>query len=81
MDVNEKYREVHKKRYMGMRAVKDIVMAVIILGVGLLMFFGRKVPALQNFFAERDSLLMYIFGGLCLLYGSFRMYIAVKRRY
>lgn len=81
MDVNEKYREQHKKRYVGMRAVKDVVMAIIILGVGLLMFFGRKLPALQNFFSERDPVLLYIFGGLCLLYGSFRMYIAVKRRY
>lgn len=81
MEVNDKYREEHKTRYANMRAIKDVVMAVIILGVGLLMFFGRKITALQHFFAERDPALLYIFGGLCLLYGSFRMYIAIKRKY
>ena len=81
MDINEQYREDHQRRYGTMRAVKDMVMAVIFLCVGLLMFFGRKLPALQNFFAERDPLLLYIFGGACLLYGAFRMYIAVKRKY
>lgn len=81
MDLNEKYREQHQKRYVNMRAIKDFVMAIIILSVGLIMFFGRKFPALQNFFAERDPLLLYIFGGLCLVYGIFRLYIALKRKY
>jgi len=81
MEVNDKFREEQRRRYINMRMVKDIVMALIILGVGFMMFFGKKFLATRPFFEEKDPTMLALFGGLCLLYGSFRMYIAVKRKY
>ena len=81
MELNDKFREEQRERYITMRMVKDIVMAMIILSVGFMMFFGKKFLATRPFFQEKDPILLNLFGGLCLLYGGFRMYIAVKRRY
>jgi hypothetical protein len=47
------------------------------------MLFGTKlgVPALEAFIEDRDSFLLGIFGGLCLLYGAFRLYRGFKKNY
>ncbi|ANI89853.1 hypothetical protein A9P82_11485 [Arachidicoccus ginsenosidimutans] len=81
MESNDRFREQQRKRYANMRAIKDVVMAIIILGVGLMMFFGKKFLYTRAFFQEKDPVILYIFGSLCLLYGGFRMYMAIKRNY
>ncbi|HEY0299010.1 MAG TPA: hypothetical protein VGB84_07310 [Arachidicoccus sp.] len=81
MEINDKFREQQRKRYVNMRAIKDVVMSLIIVGVGLMMFFGKKFLYTRPFFQDKDPLLLYIFGSLCFLYGGFRMYIAIKRNY
>lgn len=49
-------------------------MAIVIICVGLTVFFGKYV-GLQ--FVENtgiDKPMLYAFGGLCILYGGFRLY-------
>ncbi len=81
MDINEDFRKQQRKRYSNMRAVKDIVMALIILGIGFLMFFGKHFQSLQGLMQSKDPLILNIFGSLCVLYGGFRLYRGIKRDY
>jgi ABC-type nickel/cobalt efflux system permease component RcnA len=60
----------------GMRVVFDFTRAVLILGMGLVLIFG-KIPQVTSL----DPLMRYMFAGLCILYGSFRLYRAIKRDY
>lgn len=63
-----------------MRQVKDFTMSVLILLIGLLMFFGHKINALKPIMENKDPLLINIFGGLCLLYGGFRLYRTITQK-
>ena len=62
-----------------MRTVYDLGMGVIIFGVGLLMFVGKKLGIER--IAEMDPLMRNLFGGLCVLYGGFRLYRGIKKDY
>ncbi len=55
----------------------DLTMGILILGVGILVFFGGKwnIVAIQ----EMDPLMKNLFSGLCVLYGGFRLYRSFKR--
>ncbi len=66
-----------------MRSVADFTMAAIILVIGIIMLLGDKlgIPALTQLLLSRDSLIRYMFGGLCLMYGGFRLYRAFKKDY
>lgn len=81
MEMNEDFRKHQRKRYSNMRAVKDIVMALIILSIGFLMFFGKHFQSLQGLMQNKDPLILNIFGCLCVLYGGFRLYRGIKRDY
>ncbi|MGF7230912.1 hypothetical protein [Arachidicoccus sp.] len=81
MAINEEFRKQQRKRYRSMRAVKDIVMALIILGIGFLMFFGKHFHLLQGLMESKDPLILNIFGSLCVLYGGFRLYRGIKHEY
>lgn len=81
MDINSKFRNQHRERYNRMRAIKDIVMALIILTVGVFMFFGDKFEITRTMMSEKDPLIKYLFGGLCALYGGFRLYRGIKQNY
>jgi hypothetical protein len=73
------YREKQRKSYVKMRTIYDFTMALLILGVGIVMFFGPQLKII--FIQDVDKLIRYGFGGLCLLYGGFRMYLAIKQDY
>ncbi len=62
-----------------MRTTYDIAMAVLILGMAVVMFWGDKMRIIQ--IAALDPLIRYMFGGLCLLYGGFRLYRGIKQQY
>ena len=62
-----------------MRTVYDLGMGILIFGVGLIMFFGNKLGIER--IAEMDSLMRNLFGGLCILYGGFRLYRGIKKDY
>ncbi|MDB5231455.1 MAG: hypothetical protein JWN76_2260 [Chitinophagaceae bacterium] len=62
-----------------MRTVYDMGMGIIILGVGLVLFFGKKM-GIQKI-EEMDPLMRNLFGGLCVIYGGFRLYRGIKKDY
>ncbi len=66
-----------------MRVIYDLGMALIILSVALVMLLGDKLGnnALQSFIKNLDPTIRYMFGGLCVLYGGFRLYRGVKHEY
>jgi hypothetical protein len=70
-----------RKSYILMRSLKDITMAVMILMVGIVLLLGDKFgsQALKEFILEKDTLIRYLFGGLCLLYGGFRLFRGIKK--
>ena len=80
-DFGREVRERNRKRYNNMRSLKDIIMAVLILTVGVLMFFGEKVQFTRVLMANKDPMIKYIFGGLCALDGGFRLYRGIKQDY
>jgi hypothetical protein len=81
--MDDGYRSNQRKGYVQMRSVADFTMAAIILIIGIVMLLGDKfgIPALTQMLLTRDALIRYMFGGLCLLYGGFRLYRAFKKDY
>lgn len=74
------FRATQKKAYSTMRMVYDVGIAVLLLGMAVVMFFADKMGLEQ--LADKDNeFFRYFFGGLCLLYGSFRLYRGIKRQY
>jgi hypothetical protein len=57
----------------------DLVMALLILGMAVVMIFAEKLK-IQQIMAVDDTF-RYLFGGICVLYGGFRLYRGIKRDY
>lgn len=72
-------RSKQRKSYIIMRMIYDFSMAALILGMGVVMFFGEAMNIHQ--IAELDTLMRYLFGSLCLLYGGFRLYRGIRHNY
>jgi hypothetical protein len=66
-----------KRGYVLRRAILDIGMGVIIFGFGIFFLIAPKLHVSFNI----DELYRYIFSGLCLLYGGFRVYRGVQQNY
>jgi hypothetical protein len=66
-----------QKAYINRRAIMDLGMGVIYSGMAMLMIFASKVGLDAVFSAPFN----YIFGGLCLLYGGFRIYRGIRKNY
>lgn len=77
--MDQDLKEKQRKSYTLMRTTYDIAMAVLILGMAVVMFWGDKMRIIQ--IAALDPLIRYMFGGLCLLYGGFRLYRGIKQQY
>ena len=65
----EEFDERKQRNYINRRAIMDLGMGLIYTGMAVIM---------ANVFAEPFN---YIFGGLCLLYGGFRVYRGIKKDY
>jgi hypothetical protein len=66
-----------KRGYALMRAILDFGMGVLILAFGVFFLLAPKL----GFDFNIDNLYRYIFSGLCLLYGGFRVYRGAKKNY
>lgn len=66
-----------------MRTIYNVTMGILILAVGVVMFLVNKfyIPGISEQISQLDPLVRYLFGGLCLLYGGFRLYRGIKRDY
>lgn len=74
------FRVKQKKSYNVMKMTYDLTIAVLLLGMAVIMLFADKLKIEQ--LADKDNdLFRYFFGGLCLLYGGFRLYRGIKRDY
>jgi uncharacterized membrane protein len=74
------FRVKQKKSYNVMRMTYDITIAIILLGMSVIMLFADKLK-IEQLTGKDNDLFRYFFGGLCLLYGSFRLYRGIKREY
>lgn len=62
-----------------MRRIYDFTMALLIIGMAVVMLGAAKFNIEQ--FLGIDNTFRYLFGGLCLLYGGFRLYRGFKNDY
>ena len=72
-------RDRSQKSYTLMRRTYDLTMSVLILGLGVVVAFADywHIQAIM----DRDVVLRYLFVGICLLYGGFRLYRGIKAEY
>ena len=70
------YREKSKKSYSVIRMTYNMTVRLFILGMGALMFLAERLKVTQ--ITDSDPLFRYLFGGICLLYGGFRLYRGIK---
>lgn len=73
-DFDEKRRKAHASR----RSFMDYGMGIVIAGFGV--FFAIS-DQLGIEFKNVDPTVRYLFAGLCLLYGAFRIYRGYKKNY
>jgi hypothetical protein len=66
-----------KQGYILRRAILDYGMGVIICGFGVFFLVAPKL----GFDFGIDNTYRYIFSGLCLLYGGFRIYRGSQKNY
>ena len=72
------FRERRVKNYSMMRSLLDYTMGILYLAAAAFLFFAEKFGfELENF----DLTFRYIFGGICLIYGSWRVYRGYKKEY
>lgn len=72
------FRDKQKKSYNLMRMSYDLTIAVLLLGMAVIMLFADKLN-IEQLLDKDNEFFRYFFGGLCLLYGSFRLYRGIKR--
>ncbi|RFM29623.1 hypothetical protein [Deminuibacter soli] len=76
--MEQDYKEKQRKSYTLMRTIYDAGMGLLILGMGIVLFFGsKKIPQI----AALDPLMRNMLGGMFVLYGGFRLYRGIKRQY
>lgn len=77
--MNSDYKERQRKSYTIMRMIYDLTMAILLLGMAIVMLFAEKLNV--DRFIVIDTSFRYMFGAICLLYGSFRLYRGIKKDY
>ena len=69
--------DARKRGYVLRRAILDYGMGIIIFGFGIFFLVGPKL----GFSFSITSDMRYMFAGLCLLYGGFRVYRGSQKNY
>lgn len=82
MSILDEYEKKRRKQVAQMRSLMDYGMGLLILGVGLFFLFRGQLGdfPLNDKLGKPDSLEKF-FGGLCLLYGTWRIYRGYKKNY
>ena len=77
------FKERRQKNFTLLRSVYNITMAVFVLAMAVVMLWGNRlgIEALDQFIDPIDPVLRYLFGGLCLIYGFFRLYRGINKEY
>ena len=77
--MENEFEKRRNRSYTHMRMIYDFTMAGLMIGMAFILFFGDKFGL--ELIAGLDTLIRYGFGGLCLLYGGFRVYRGIKHDY
>ncbi len=79
----EEYKNKQRKSAALARRIYNISFGIIIVIIGLIVLFIDKIhnDTLTQYFDLSDALLRYMFGGLCLIYGIFRLYRGIKKEF
>lgn len=72
------FEDKKQKAYVNRRAIMDLGMGILYAGVGIVLCFSDLLGMALEFPPKPFS---YIFGGLCVLYGGFRIYRGIKKDY
>jgi hypothetical protein len=72
------FEDKKQRAYINRRAIMDLGMGIIYVGLGGFFAFSTILGMELVFPPEPFN---YIFGGLCLLYGGFRIYRGIKKDY
>lgn len=76
----EEYEKKRKKQVSSMRSVMDYAMGVVIIILGGFFFF-RDQFKLEFNESFPPNYLDKVFGGICVLYGGWRIYRGYKKNY
>ncbi len=77
-NIRSNKRDQTTKGYTLMRSTLDIAMGVLYMGIGGVLFFPEKVGLDMEGF---DETVRRIFGGLCIVYGIWRIYRGIRKNY
>jgi len=69
--------EKRAKNYTIMRSVMDLGMGLVILGFGVFLTIAPRIGIAFNI----EPLFRYLFAGMCIVYGSWRMYRGIRKNY
>ena len=75
----EDYEKRKRKQISQMRSLMDYGMGILFLVLGLVLLFGKLLKIKIGY--DIDPVLENIFGGICVLYGSWRIYRGYKKNY
>jgi len=75
---NDDSKDGRTRGYVMMRTLMDVGMGIIYIAVAVFIIFAPKFGFSSKFFEPPFS---YIFAGICILYGGFRIYRGVKKNY
>lgn len=67
-----------ERNYKLMRSIYDYAMGIIYIGVGAVIIFADYI---QQDWIQFDPVFRYIFGGICWLYGGWRLYRGIQKDY
>jgi len=67
------------KGYLRMRSIMDYGMGLLWMGMGVYMLFNEYFNG--GLVDRFDGIWLKVFGGICLLYGGFRIYRGYKKNY
>lgn len=76
--MENEFRAQQKRSYNVMKVAYDITMGILLLGMATMMVFAEKL-GLEQFAGKENEFFRYFFGGMCLLYGGFRLFRAFKQ--
>lgn len=76
---NEEQLSAREKGMIRMRSVMDMGMGLMWMGMGVFFIFIRQFNT--DLAARYDDSVMKIFGGICVIYGIFRIYRGIKKNY
>lgn len=78
-DPKEEKLTARDRGFMRMRSIMDLGMGMLWISMGVFMLFIRHFNT--GLEARYDDPMMKVFGAICLLYGSFRIYRGLRKKY